>query len=134
MPFAVVFVELYFIMKSIWLEQYYYMYGFLAIVGIILVVTTAEISIILTYFQLCSEDYRWWWRSWLASACSGLYIFGYAVLYYFTKSRIEGVVPTLLYFANTGLLCGLYSLAMGSVGFGASWWFVRKIFKAVKAD
>ncbi len=29
----------------------------------ILVVTCAEIAIVMCYFQLCSEDYHWWWRS-----------------------------------------------------------------------
>jgi hypothetical protein len=44
------------------LSQLYVMFGFLFIVLLILVVTCAEISIVMVYFQLCNEDYRWWWR------------------------------------------------------------------------
>ena len=55
MPFAVIFIELFFIFKSIWSDQYYYMFGFLALVFFILVVTTVEIAIVITYFSLCSE-------------------------------------------------------------------------------
>merc|ERR1711975_112843 len=61
LPFGAVFVELYFILSSIWLDQYYYVFGFLLVVGIVLIATCAEITIVLCYFQLCAEDYRWWW-------------------------------------------------------------------------
>jgi len=39
--------------------QFYYLFGFLTLVFIILLVTCAEITIVLCYFQLCSEDYHW---------------------------------------------------------------------------
>ena len=39
--------------------------AFLFLVMIILVITCVEISIALTYFQLTSEDYNWWWRAFL---------------------------------------------------------------------
>ena len=44
-----------------WRAQFYYVFGFLALVVLILVVTCSEISIVLVYFQLCSEvrDRRW---------------------------------------------------------------------------
>jgi transmembrane 9 superfamily member 2/4 len=58
LPFGACFVELFFIMSSIWMDQYYYVFGFLLLVYIILAVTCAEITIVLNYFQLCSEDYR----------------------------------------------------------------------------
>ena len=42
------------------LPQFYYLFGFLFLVFIILIITCAEITIVLCYFQLCSEDYHWW--------------------------------------------------------------------------
>jgi transmembrane 9 superfamily protein 1 len=36
-------------------------------VFLILLSVTASISVALTYFQLASEDYRWWWRSIITS-------------------------------------------------------------------
>ena len=60
LPFGAVFIELFFILTSMWLQQFYYLFGFLCLVFVILVVTCAEISVVLCYFQLCSEDYRWW--------------------------------------------------------------------------
>ncbi len=40
---------------------------FLFLVMVVLIITCAEVSILLCYFQLCNEDYRWWWRSFLSS-------------------------------------------------------------------
>ncbi|PSS01976.1 Transmembrane 9 superfamily member 7 like [Actinidia chinensis var. chinensis] len=58
--FGAVFIELFFILTAIWLNQFYYIFGFLFIVFIILLVTCAELAILLCYCQLCSEDYYWW--------------------------------------------------------------------------
>ena len=53
------FIELFSILSSIWLHQFYYVFGFLLLVFIILVITCAEITIVMCYFQLCAEDYHW---------------------------------------------------------------------------
>ena len=58
LPFGAVFIELFFIMSSIWLAQLYFFFGFLYLVLFILSLTCAEISIVMCYFQLCSEDYK----------------------------------------------------------------------------
>merc|ERR1711959_567713 len=98
LPFGAVFTELFFIMSSIWQHQFYYLFGFLVLVVIILVITCAEISIALTYFQFTSEDYRWWWRSFFASAASAVYVFLYSWLYFSTRLQIEKMVSVMLYF------------------------------------
>lgn len=61
LPFGAVFIELFFILTSMWLHQFYYLFGFLCLVFVILIITCAEITIVLCYFQLCSEDYHWWY-------------------------------------------------------------------------
>merc|ERR1711869_143105 len=98
LPFGAVFIELFFIMSSVWLQRFYYVFGFLALVMVILLVTCAEIAIVLTYFQLCNEDYHWWWRSFLNAGSAGLYLFGYAFDYFFTQLEMVGFVPCLVYF------------------------------------
>ncbi|CAO2207551.1 unnamed protein product [Urochloa humidicola] len=47
LPFGAVFIELFFILTSIWLHQFYYIFGFLFLVFIILIITCAEITIVL---------------------------------------------------------------------------------------
>ncbi|KAI8140288.1 GI18231 [Fennellomyces sp. T-0311] len=134
MPFAVIFIELFFIFKSIWSDQYYYMFGFLALVFFILVVTTVEIAIVITYFSLCSEDYRWWWKSVAVSAASGVYVFLYSIFYYFTRLKVTGFVPAVVYFGHSIMICLVYSLCMSTIGFFATFFFVRKIYAAIKVD
>merc|ERR1719453_2092628 len=134
LPFGAVFIELFFIMSSVWLQRFYYVFGFLAIVLLILLVTCAEISIVLCYFQLCNEDYNWWWRSFLNSGSAGLYLLGYSVVYFFTQLDMVGFVPCLVYFGYMLISSLLFVLMTGTVGFFASWWFVWKIFAAVKVD
>ncbi|KAJ1932324.1 Transmembrane 9 super member 2, partial [Linderina macrospora] len=51
LTFGAIFIELYFIMNSIWFHKVYYVFGFLFLVFLILVVTTAEVTVLLTYFH-----------------------------------------------------------------------------------
>jgi transmembrane 9 superfamily protein 2/4 len=134
LPFGAVFTELFFIMSSIWQHQFYYLFGFLMLVIVILVVTCAEISIALTYFQLTSEDYHWWWRSFFASASSALYIFGYAVVYFCTRLQIGHYVGVLLYFGYMFVISYTFAIISGSVGFLATFFFNRIIYGSIKID
>ncbi|KAK9705438.1 hypothetical protein RND81_07G057000 [Saponaria officinalis] len=134
LPFGAVFIELFFILTSIWLNQFYYIFGFLFIVFVILIITCAEITIVLCYFQLCSEDYYWWWRSYLTAGSSALYLFLYSIFYFFTKLEITKLVSGILYFGY--MLIGSYAFFVltGTIGFYACFWFVRKIYSSVKID
>merc|ERR1712087_250904 len=134
LPFGAIFIELFFMMTSVWLQRFYYVFGFLALVLLILVITCAEISIVLCYFQLCNEDYNWWWRSFLTSGSSGLYLFAYSIMYFFTQLEIIGFVPTLLYFTYMFVFAMLFCLITGTIGFISCYWFVWAIYSAIKVD
>merc|ERR1711933_704918 len=132
LPFGAVFTELFFIMSSLWLHQFYYLFGFLALVLVIVVVTCAEISIALTYFQLTSEDYTWWWTSFSASGSSALYIFLYSIVYFTSRLQIDRLIPTLLYFGYMFIISVLFMLLTGGIGTIASFFFVRAIYGSIK--
>ncbi|MCD7465609.1 Transmembrane 9 super member 9 [Datura stramonium] len=134
LPFGAVFIELFFILTSIWLNQFYYLFGFLFIVFVILIVTCAEITIVLCYFQLCSEDYLWWWRSYLTSGSSALYLFLYATFYFFTKLDITKPVSGILYFGYMLIASYAFFVLTGTIGFYACFWFTRLIYSSVKID
>lgn len=134
LPFGAVCIELFFIMSAMWLHQLYFVFGFLFVVLVILVVTCAEITIVMCYFQLCNEDYRWWWRSYLSAGSSGGYLFLYAVWYFFTKLNISGLVPTILYFSYMSMVSLTFFMLTGSIGFFACLWFVKQIYAAIKVD
>jgi hypothetical protein len=65
LPFGCVFIQLFFILNSIWGHKLYYVFGFLLLVFLILLITVVESTILLCYFHLCAEEYRWWWRAFL---------------------------------------------------------------------
>eukprot|EP00929_Paragymnodinium_shiwhaense_P067224 TRINITY_DN33847_c0_g2_i1.p1 TRINITY_DN33847_c0_g2~~TRINITY_DN33847_c0_g2_i1.p1 ORF type:complete len:644 (-),score=149.98 TRINITY_DN33847_c0_g2_i1:286-2145(-) len=134
LPFGAVFTECFFILASVWQHQFYYLFGFLALVLVILMVTCAEISIALTYFQLTSEDYRWWWSSFFSSGASGLYLFLYSILYFWTRLQIEKFVPTLLYFGYMAIVSVMFFLLTGSIGTVSTFYFVRAIYGSIKID
>ncbi|CAD6218171.1 unnamed protein product [Miscanthus lutarioriparius] len=134
LPFGAVFIELFFILTSIWLHQFYYIFGFLFLVFVILIITCAEITIVLCYFQLCSEDYMWWWRSYLTSGSSALYLFLYAAFYFFTKLQITKLVSGILYFGYMLLASYAFFVLTGTIGFCACFWFTRLIYSSVKID
>jgi len=134
LPFGAVFTELFFIMSSLWQHQFYYLFGFLALVLCILIVTCAEISIALTYFQLTSEDYNWWWRSYFSSASSALYVFLYSILYFSSRLNIEKPVSMILYYGYMFLISMVFFLLTGAIGTIASFFFVKVIYGSIKID
>jgi transmembrane 9 superfamily protein 2/4 len=134
LPFGAVFMEIFFIMSSVWLHQFYYVFGFLFIVFIILIITCAEISIVMCYFQLCNEDYHWWWRSYLTSGSSALYLFLYSILYFFTKLEIIKFVSGMLFFGYMFLVSFAFFVLTGTIGYFACFFFVRKIYSSIKID
>merc|ERR1712113_413206 len=134
LPFGAVFTELFFIMSSLWQHQFYYLFGFLGLVLVILIVTCAEISIALTYFQLTSEDYNWWWRSFLSSGSSAAYVFLSSILYFNSRLNMERLVSTMLYFGYMGIISIIFFLLTGSIGTVATFFFVRAIYGSIKID
>ncbi|GER40484.1 endomembrane protein 70 protein family [Striga asiatica] len=134
-PFGTLFIELFFIMSSIWMGRVYYVFGFLLIVMMLLVVVCAEVSLVLTYMHLCVEDWRWWWKSFFASGSVAIYIFIYSVNYLvFDLKSLSGPVSATLYLGYSLLMVVAIMLATGAVGFLSSFWFVHYLFSSVKLD
>lgn len=134
LPFGAVFIELFFIMSALWLHQIYYVFGFLFIVLLILVATCAEVTVVMCYFQLCAEDYRWWWRSFLTSGSAAVYLFLYSFLYFFTKLNITAFVSGILYFGYMAMISVTFFFLTGTIGYFACLWFTRKIYSSIKID
>jgi len=135
LPFGAVFVELFFILSSIWQHRFYYMFGFLMVVFLVFLLTCAEICVVLCYLQICSEDYRWWWRSFLTGASSGLYLLAYGGYHYLARTHHAiDVISSVIYFGYLAIVCYSVSVCTGAVGFLACYFFVRFIYASVKID
>lgn len=130
-PFAVIFIELLFVFQSLWHDKsgYYYVFGFLAVVSAILVVTIAEVTIVSIYAQLCAENYHWWWQSFFIGGGSAFWVFLYSLWYYFFKLHINGFVSSMLFFAYSFMACCVYGLLTGTIGFLSAYAFVRRIYR-----
>lgn len=153
LPFGAIFVELYFIMSSIWFSKIYYMFGFLFLCYGLMIITCAAVTVLMVYFLLCAENYHWQWRSFLAAGMCAGYIFLNALIYWITKLSLGGLVGSALYIGYSALISFLFFIltgrpiqlflqplllkangALGSIGFFSSWWFVRKIYSSIKID
>ncbi|KAK3988532.1 transmembrane 9 superfamily member 7 [Cladorrhinum sp. PSN332] len=135
-PFAVIFIELLFVFQSVWQDKsgYYYVFGFLAVVSTILILTIAEVTVLAIYVQLCSENYHWWWSSFMVGGGSAVWVFAYCTWYYFAKLHITGFLSSMLFFSYSFMACCVYGLLTGTVGFLTAFAFVRRIYGAIKAD
>ena len=133
LPFGACFVELYFILASVWMDQYYYVFGFLLLVYFILVVTCAEITVLFCYFQLCGENYHWWWRSFCTAGSTALYVFFYSFVY-FKQLEANSFATYVLYFGYMGLVCFGLFLMTGFIGVASSLWFNKAIYSSIKID
>ncbi|AEO70706.1 79eed380-437c-4c27-8b7b-a8de1ccdb43b [Thermothielavioides terrestris] len=134
LPFGAIFVELYFIMSSIWFSKIYYMFGFLFLCYGLMIMTCAAVTVLLVYFLLCAENYNWQWRSFLAAGTTAAYIFLNAIIYWASKLSLGGFAGSVLYIGYSLLISFLFFILTGSIGFFSSWLFVRKIYSSIKID
>ncbi|KAI8065878.1 hypothetical protein BC940DRAFT_275460 [Gongronella butleri] len=134
LPFCAIFIELYFIMNSIWFHRIYYGIGFLFLVFGVLLLTCAQVTILMCYFHLCNEDYHWSWRAFATSGACGFYVFLYSLLYYVTKLDINSLTSTILYFGYSSIISLLVALVAGATGYLSCLLFLRKIFGSIKVD
>ena len=137
LPFGAVFVEMFFILSSIWQHRFYYMFGFLTLVFLILVITCAEITVVLCYLHLCAEDPRWWWRSFFTSGSTALYLFLYGAYHFSARSDPSVQVDLLaatVYFGYLGIMSYAMFVLTGFIGFVSCFTFVRTIYGSIKID
>jgi transmembrane 9 superfamily protein 2/4 len=134
LPFGAVIVELYFIMTALWLHHIYYIFGFWCLVLLVLAITTAEVAILINYFLLCSEDYNWWWRSFMSGGSCALYMAMYAVWYNLLELELTSLTAIMVYYGYMGILCFSVFLVTGTIGFMSCLLFNRFIYSSLKVD
>jgi transmembrane 9 superfamily protein 2/4 len=98
LPFGPAFVELYFVLSSLFGNRAYYAFGFLFLTFLVIVLTTATVSILFTYFILCAEEYRWHWRSFLVGGGSAFWVFVYGTWYWASRLNFDSFTSVVLYF------------------------------------
>lgn len=134
LPFASVAIELSFIMNALWINQIYYIMGFLTVVCFVFTLSCSTMAMVMCYCQLCNEDHRWWWKSFFNGASTGFYLFLYSLWYLVFKLELVGLLSLVVYISYMGLICFAFALYCGGVAVISSFWFCTKIYGAVKVE
>ncbi|KAF8633306.1 hypothetical protein AX17_004480 [Amanita inopinata Kibby_2008] len=134
LPFGAAFVELYFIMSSLFASRAYYAFGFVALTAGVVALTTATVTILFTYFNLCAEEYRWHWRAFLSGGSSAFWILCYGLFYWASRLSLDTLSSVVLYLGYLLLIVLLDFLITGTIGFLASYWAVRRLYSSIRID
>ena len=131
--FASFFIELNFIMNSLWRHQIYYIATFLLISFILFVLICSEISIMVIFLNLCYGDYNWWWKSFLIGGSPVIYFILFSIIYFF-KLNITGFSSAIVYCGIMGLISIITLFVCGSISVLITFIFVKFIYSKIKID
>jgi transmembrane 9 superfamily protein 2/4 len=134
LPFGAAFVELYFVLSSLFASRAYYAFGFLALTAGVVGLTTATVTILFTYFLLCAEEYRWHWRAFVTGGGSAFWLLAYGLFYWVSRLSLDSFSSVVLYLGYLFLLVILDFLVTGTIGFLASYWAIRKLYGSIRID
>ncbi|KAI0266681.1 Nonaspanin TM9SF [Gloeopeniophorella convolvens] len=134
LPFGAAFVELYFVLSSLFASRAYYAFGFLALTAGVVALTTATVTILFTYFILCAEEYRWHWRAFVTGGGSAFWLLAYGLFYWASRLSLDSFSSVVLYLGYLLLLVILDFLVTGTIGFLATYWAIRKLYGSIRVD
>ncbi|KIR60196.1 endosomal P24A protein [Cryptococcus bacillisporus CA1873] len=134
LPFGAAFVELYFVLSSLFGNRAYYAFGFLFLTFVIVALTTATVTVLFVYFLLCAEEYRWHWRAFLIGGGSAFWLFAYGVWYWASRLYLNGFTSVVLYFGYLFLVSLLDFLIGGSIGYVATYFMLRRLYTSIRVD
>ena len=95
--FGTLFIELNYVMGSLWKHQIYFLATFLWISLILFIIICGEFAIIVVFWNLCYGDYNWWWKSFLIGASPVIYFVIFSIYYFFNLQirRLSAIVYIL---------------------------------------
>ncbi|KAF8134655.1 Endomembrane protein 70-domain-containing protein [Boletus edulis] len=110
------FIELYFIMSSLFASRAYYAFGFLTLTAGVVALTTGTVAMLLFY------------------PAGALWILLYGLFYWASRLSLDSFTSVALYLGYLFLLCLFDFLITGTIGFLASYWIVRRLYSAIRVD
>lgn len=132
-PFGSIAVEMYFIYSSIWFNKIFYMFGFLFFCFLLMIMTTSLITVLMSYYTLCSENYKWHWKSFFVGGACAIYVFAHS-LFLINGEKLGGFTSMVLYTGYSVVISSVVFLCCGAVGFLSALVFVRLIYAQIKID
>jgi hypothetical protein len=133
LPFSSVYIELFYIFSALWIPgSTYLFFEVLFLSLLILTLSSAFVTIALTYSLLTMENYHWWWYSILSGGSTGIYIFIYSFIFFFSKTHMDGAFQTSFFFGYMAIISLAFFFLCGSVGFISSLVFVKYVYSSIK--
>lgn len=133
--FIIIWVELQYVYKSVWLEKttFYYYYSFLLANITILCIVTSEIAMIGCYIMIKAKNDRylrhtWGWKSFLMGGSCAWYMELYSLYYIFFILNIQGFSSIFISVCYSAIFNGMCGWALGSLSYLSSYWMVLKIY------
>jgi transmembrane 9 superfamily member 3 len=134
LPFGSIFIEMYYVFSAFWSYKFYYVYGFMLLVYVILATVTICTTIVSIYFVLNAENHHWQWIAYLSAGSTSAYVFLYSIFYFLYKTQMTGLLQVSFYFGYMALFCIALFFMTGTIGHWGTSIFVRKIYSNVKID
>jgi len=133
LPFGAAFIEIYFVLSSLFGSKAFYAFGFLALTCVVVALTTATVTILMTYLSLCSENWRWHWRSFLIGGGSAFWLLGYGLLYG-SRLHLDGISSKVLYLGYLFIICLVDFVVCGTIGYLSTYAFLRLTYSQIRVD
>ena len=127
-PFGACFVELYFMLASIWMSYWHQPFQYLAIGFAMVVATCSLVNILSTYWQLCRENHQWWWCSFRNGASAGWFVWFYSAIFFQQIQPTGDLFVYYLYFGSITVLSIGLAIVLGYIGLSSSTLFNRAIY------
>jgi transmembrane 9 superfamily protein 2/4 len=128
--FSIIYMELFFIMISLWMFQYYYVFWFTLAVFMLTILTATQVSCMAVYCQLNRENHRWWWLAFWCPASTAIFMFLWSITFFQALEPVKGEwMIYFIYFGYTALVCFGASLITGAAGVLYSLFFVNKLYQ-----
>lgn len=134
LPFGAIYLELHYVFDAAWGHAMYQLWGILAIVFVLLLLVTALTSVALIFFQLSAENWKWWWSSFIIGGSTGIYIFAFAIHWWYRTSAMFGWMQWFFYFAEMLVVSYFFFIMLGTLAFFACLTFIRAIYSSLRIE
>lgn len=88
--------------------------------------TTAATTVLLVYFLLCAENYRWHWRAFAGAGMTGFYVFINAIIFWITRVSFGGLTGAVLYVGYSALIGFLVFILTGKIFVHEPAWIIAR--------
>lgn len=134
LQYLTVCVEFSAVMKSLWGNRLYSLFGFVLVDFILLLFVVGVLSILQTYIQLQYENPHWMWRSFWSGASGGIFLAIHAVVYMFSEMDFKNFDGDMVYLIYMTIFIVGYMLMTGMISVFASFVFVDHLYSSIKGE